>query len=192
MGDAGAPRFVSWLRMAPLPAGESLQAPDEGHAMRATVHAGSRGKACRWSAIRVVEQVSARQTSLSQPSPASRNPRLTLLLLRILSPNPRLTLLRTAALSVLAVLRRQHACRGCTSRRRRHLTVTAGASTAAARRGSVFGSVQTACCNAWSLWLGRAVGRPTDNQRILPAGGGVANARWRGRTKVWPRGVVSH
>ena len=70
MGDAGAHaleqlRFASWLRMAPLPAGESLQEPHKGHAMRATVHAGSRGKACRWSAIRAVEQVSARQTSLS-------------------------------------------------------------------------------------------------------------------------------
>ena len=69
MGDAGAHaleqlRLVSWLRMAPLPAGESLQEPHIGHAMRATVHAGSRGKACRWSAIRAVEQVSARQTSL--------------------------------------------------------------------------------------------------------------------------------
>ena len=55
MGDAGAhaleqPRFVSWLRMAPLPAGEPLQEPHKGHTMRA---------------IRAVEQVSASPTSLS-------------------------------------------------------------------------------------------------------------------------------
>ena len=70
MGDAGAhaleqPRFVSWPRMAPSPAGEPLQEPQKGHEMRATVHVGSRGKACRWSAIRAVGRVSAPHTSLS-------------------------------------------------------------------------------------------------------------------------------
>ena len=75
VGDAGTralaqSRFVSWLRMAPLPAGELLQEPHKGHAMRATVHVGSHGEACRWSANRAVERVSADQTSLSQPSPA--------------------------------------------------------------------------------------------------------------------------
>ena len=59
------PRFASWLRVARLSAGEPLQEPHEGHKMRAMVHAGSRGKACRWSAIRAVERVSAPQTSLS-------------------------------------------------------------------------------------------------------------------------------
>ena len=70
VGDAGTralaqSRFVSWLRMAPLPAGELLQEPHKGHAMRATVHTGSRGKVCRWSAIRAVGRVSAPHTSLS-------------------------------------------------------------------------------------------------------------------------------
>ena len=91
MGDAGAralaqPHFVSWLGMAPLPAGEPLQELHKGHAMRATVHVGSRGEACRWSANRAVERVSADQTSFSQPSPALfRTPRLTLWLLRTLA-----------------------------------------------------------------------------------------------------------
>ena len=200
MGDASAhaleqPRFVSWPRMAPLPAGEPSQEPRKGHEMRAMVHVGSRGKACRWSAIRAVGRVSA-------PRPRSPSPCLPLRTLASLSycsepsphspyaPNPRLTLLRTAALSVLAVLCRQHACRGSTSRRRRHLTATAGASTATARRGSVCGSVHTACRNAWSLWLGRAVGRPTDIRRVLSAGDGITDARWRRRTKVWLRGAV--
>ena len=70
MGDAGAhaleqPRFVNWPRMALLPAGEPLQKTHKGHEMRATVHVGSRGKLCRWSAIRAVGRVSAPQTSLS-------------------------------------------------------------------------------------------------------------------------------
>jgi len=69
MGDArgtalAQPRFVSWLRMAPLPAGELLQEPHKGHAMRATMHVGSHGEARRWSANRANERVSADQTSL--------------------------------------------------------------------------------------------------------------------------------
>ena len=84
MGDARAhalvqPHFVSWLRMAPLPAGEPLQELHKGHEMRATVHVGSHREVCRFSATRAVERVSADQTSLSQPSPALfRTPRLTL------------------------------------------------------------------------------------------------------------------
>ena len=84
MGDASVqalaqPCFVSWLRMAALPAGEPSQEAHKGHEMRATVHVGSRGEACRWSANRAVERVSADQTSLSQPSPAFfRTPHLTL------------------------------------------------------------------------------------------------------------------
>ena len=55
------PRFVSWLRMAPLPARE----PHKQHEMRSTVQIGSRGEACQWSAIRAVERVGAPQTLLS-------------------------------------------------------------------------------------------------------------------------------
>ena len=69
MGDARAhalvqPHFVSWLRMAPLPAGEPLQELHKGHEMRATVHVGSHREVCRFSATRAVERVSADQTSL--------------------------------------------------------------------------------------------------------------------------------
>ncbi|MDC0525473.1 enoyl-CoA hydratase-related protein [bacterium] len=52
------PRFVSWMRIAPLPAGQ----PHKKHEMRATVHIGSRGEACQWFAVRGVKQVSAAQT----------------------------------------------------------------------------------------------------------------------------------
>ena len=55
------PHFVSWLRMALLPARES----HKKQMMRVTMHIGSRGEACRWSAFRGVKQVSAAQTSLS-------------------------------------------------------------------------------------------------------------------------------
>ena len=66
VGDARAnvlekPRFAGWLRMAPLPARE----PHKQHEMQETVHIGSCGEACRWSAIRAVDQVSALQNSLS-------------------------------------------------------------------------------------------------------------------------------
>ena len=95
MGDARAhalvqPHFVSWLRMAPLPAGEPLQELHKGHEMRATVHVGSRGEACRWSANRAVERVSADQTLLSPT-------------LACLFPNPRLTLLMRGTLASLSI-----------------------------------------------------------------------------------------
>ena len=66
VGDARAnvlekPRFAGWLRMAPLPARE----PHKQHEMQETVHIRSCGEACRWSAIRAVDQVSALQNSLS-------------------------------------------------------------------------------------------------------------------------------
>ena len=69
MGDARAhalvqPHFFSWLRMAPLPAGERLQELHKGHEMRATVHVGSHREVCRFSATRAVERVSADHTSL--------------------------------------------------------------------------------------------------------------------------------
>ena len=66
VGDARAnvlekPRFAGWLRMAPLPARE----PRKQREMQETVHIRSCGEACRWSAIRAVDQVSALQNSLS-------------------------------------------------------------------------------------------------------------------------------